>query len=88
MSLGTSIKAPEAALYIIQSGSDGDDTSRHHFFLSLQFCRLNFPQESLVGSGESRSELLSRREALVPKKTLISGFLTLSIAHPKVYYDR
>lgn len=50
-------------------------------FLSLQFCRLNFPQES-------RSELFSRLEAMVPKKTSISGFLTLSIAHPKVYYDR
>lgn len=57
-------------------------------FLSLQFCRLKSPQERLIGSGESRSGLLPGLEAMVPKKTWISGFLTLSIAHPKVYYDR
>lgn len=57
-------------------------------FLSLQFCRLNSPQERQIGSGESRSGLLPGLEAMVPKKTWISGFLTLSIAHPKVYYDR
>lgn len=57
-------------------------------FLSLQFCRLNSPQERLIGSGESRSALLPGLEAMVPKKTWVSGFLTLSSAHPKVYYDR